>query len=193
MIFSVEAPPIERRAVDPLNPKTRSSLSYQEEECVRLLVNYGAHELEPDISVCHYMLSELGTMEFVTPVFNEMLREIREGFVANEIRTADYFLKHQNQEYQHQVIGLVTFRHQLSENWLKHEIYVPTEVDKLADAAFSNILRLKKLVAEQRMRDIKQQIVQATDPAESDRLMVEYMHYKKVDIEIGRLLGTVIS
>ncbi|WP_421827532.1 DNA primase [Larkinella sp.] len=191
--FSVEAPPIERRAVDPLNPKTRSSLSYQEEECVRLLVNYGAHELEPDISVCHYMLSELGTMEFVTPVFNEMLREIREGFVANEIRTADYFLKHQNQEYQHQVIGLVTFRHQLSENWLKHEIYVPTEVDKLADAAFSNILRLKKLVAEQRMRDIKQQIVQATDPAESDRLMVEYMHYKKVDIEIGRLLGTVIS
>ncbi|GAB3930477.1 DNA primase [Larkinella terrae] len=191
--FSVEEAPVNRRVADPLKSQNRSQLSIQEEECVRLLVNYGAHELEPDISVCHYMLSELGSMEFVTPVFNEMLREIREGFLASEIRTADYFLQHRNPEYQHQTIGLVTVRHQLSENWQKHEIYVPTEVDKLADAAFANILRLKKLVAEQRMREIKQLIGQATDPAESDRLMVEFMHYKKVDIEIGRLLGTVVS
>lgn len=191
--FPVEAPPVAQKTVDVLNPKTRSPLSYQEEECVRLLINYGAHELEPDISVCHYMLSELGNMEFLTPIFNNMLKEIREGFLANEIRTADYFLRHQNQEYQHQAIGLVTVRHQLSENWQKHEIYVPTEIDKLADAAFSNILRLKKMVAELRMREIKQLISQTTDAMESDRLMVEYMHYKRVDIEISRLLGTVIS
>lgn len=190
--FAVETPPTERRSSAP-TPQNRSTLSYQEEECVRLLVNYGAHELEPDISVCHYMLSELGTMEFVTPVFNEMLAEIRAGFLDNEIRTADYFLRHKNPEYQHQAIGLVTARHQLSENWQKHEIYVPTEVDKLADAAFSNILRLKKLVAEKHMKEIKQLISQETDPAESDRLMMDYMHYKKVDIEISRLLGTVIS
>ncbi|MFD1144961.1 DNA primase [Larkinella insperata] len=191
--FPVESAPVAPKNADPLNSKNRSSLSYQEEECIRLLVNYGAHELEPDISVCHYILSELGTMEFVTPVFNKMLNEIREGFLASEIRTADYFLRHSNQEYQHQAISLVTVRHQLSENWQKHEIYVPTEVDKLADAAFGNILRLKKMVAEQRMREIKQSISQTNDPAESDRLMLEYMHYKKVDIEIGRLLGTVIS
>ncbi|GAB3317449.1 DNA primase [Larkinella ripae] len=191
--FPVETSPAEQRSVSKTSQKNRPPLFYQEEECVRLLINYGAHELEPDISVCHYMLSELGTMEFVTPVFNEMLTEIREGFLANEIRTADYFLRHQNPTYQHEAIGLVTVRHQLSENWQKHEIYVPTEVDKLADAAFTNILRLKKMVAEQRMREIKQLISQATDAAESDRLMMEYMHYKKVDIEIGRILGTVIS
>ncbi|GAB3264777.1 DNA primase [Larkinella harenae] len=190
--FPVAAPSAER-APGQRTPQTRTPLFYQEEECVRLLVNYGAHELEPDISVCHYMLSELGTMEFETPVLNQMLTEIREGFLANEIRTADYFLRHANQEYQHQTIGLVTVRHQLSENWQKHEIYVPTEVDKLADAAYTNILRLKKLVAEQQMKDLKQLISQTTDPEESDRLMMDYMHYKKIDIEIGRLLGTVIS
>ncbi|RAK02576.1 DNA primase [Larkinella arboricola] len=191
--FPVESPPTAPKTADPLPSKNRSPLFYQEEECIRLLINYGAHELEPDISVCHYMLSELGTMEFVTPIFNKMLNEIREGFLSSEIRTADYFLRHLNQDFQHQAISLVTVRHQLSENWQKHEIYVPTEVDKLADAAFGNILRLKKLVAEQQMKEIKQLISQTNDPVESDRLMLEYMHYKKVDIEIGRLLGTVIS
>ncbi|MGA0557740.1 DNA primase [Larkinella sp. VNQ87] len=191
--FPPDAPPVERNPVEARPSQNRSPLFKQEEECIRLLVNYGAHELEPDISVCHYMLSELGTMEFVTPVFNEMLTEIREGFLASEIRTADYFLQHKNAEYQHQTIGLVTVKHQLSENWQKHEIYVPTEVDKLADAAFTNILRIKKLVAEQRMREIKQLINQTADPTESDRLMLEYMHFKKVDIEISKLLGTVIS
>ncbi|MGV3558437.1 DNA primase [Larkinella arboricola] len=191
--FPVESPPTASKTADPLPSKNRSPLFYQEEECIRLLINYGAHELEPDISVCHYMLSELGTMEFVTPIFNKMLNEIREGFLSSEIRTADYFLRHLNQDFQHQAISLVTVRHQLSENWQKHEIYVPTEVDKLADAAFGNILRLKKLVAEQQMKEIKQLISQTNDPVESDRLMLEYMHYKKVDIEIGRLLGTVIS
>ncbi|MFC5412560.1 DNA primase [Larkinella bovis] len=191
--FPVETAPAENRVIESRSSQKPSPLANQEEECIRLLINYGAHELEPDISVCHYMLSELGSMEFVTPVFNEMLTEIREGFLAQEIRTADYFLRHRNPDFQHRAIGLVTVRHQLSENWQKHEIYVPTEVDKLADAAFSNILRLKKLVAEQQMREIKQQISQATDPAESDRLMLEYMHFKKVDMEISRLLGTVIS
>ncbi len=173
--------------------KSRTPLAFQEEECIRILINYGGYELEPDISVCHYMLSELGAMEFTTPVLREMLNEIRQGFLTSEIRTADYFLNHPNQDFQLLAIDMVTVRYQLSENWEKHEIYVPTEADKLADAAFTNILRLKKLVAEQRMSEIKLQIGQAQEPEECDRLMLEYMHYKKVDIEIGGLLGTVIS
>jgi len=196
VLNSLNSTDIEVPSIEPPKEIRRSPSFYQEEECIRLLVNYGALELEPDISLCHYMLSELGAMQFTTPLFQQMLNEIREGFLANSIRNADYFLKHENSDYQQQTIHLITSRYQLSENWHKHEIYVPTEIDKLADAAFTNILRLKKIIAEQQMEEIKQRIGQAEKAGnyeEADSLQLEFMHYKKIDIEIGRLLGTVIS
>lgn len=72
---------------------------------------------------------------------------------------------------------------------------MPSEEDTsvLAEAAFGNILRLKKLLAEERMHDLLQRIRTVTDPAESDQLMADYMHFKRVDVEIAKLLGTVIS
>lgn len=171
----------------------RSPISYQEEECIRLLVTYGGIELEPEISLCHYMLSELGGIEFTIPAYQTMLTEIREGFLSGELRTADYFLRHPETELQQQAIHLITQKYQISDGWQKHEIYVPTETEKLADAAFTNILRLKKLIAEQKMAELKQAIGRAGSAEESDQYMLEYMHFKKIDIEIARLLGTVIS
>ena len=41
--------------------------------------------------------------------------------------------------------------------------------------------------------NLLQKICTVTDAAESDQLMADYMHVKRVDVEIARLLGTVIS
>ncbi|WP_234736961.1 DNA primase [Tellurirhabdus bombi] len=173
--------------------KNHSPLYQHEEECIRLLLNYGPVELEPTISLCHYILSELGSMEFTTALLQEMLAEIQQGFANTEIRGADYFLRHTNQEYVQQAIHLVTQRYHLSDGWVKHEIFVPTEIDKLADAAYTNILRLKKATAETKMATLKVKIVEATDSEEMDSLMKDYMHFKRIDMEISQLLGTVYS
>ena len=45
-------------------PAVRTALSYKEEECIRLLMNYGARELEPGITLCHYILEELNDIDF---------------------------------------------------------------------------------------------------------------------------------
>ncbi len=195
------APPVAR----PDRPAAaRPALSYQEEECIRLLLNYGLRELEPGITLCHYMLSELENIQFQTAPYDLMLTLYREAFLRGEILTADHFLHWQpdgpddsatGETMQREAIGLTTVRHELSDGWQKHEIFVPSEdeIRILADSAFSNILRIKKMLAEQQMSRLKQQIAQATEPEISDALMVEYMHYKRVDVEIAKLLGTVIS
>ena len=185
----------------PVAKAARSTLSYQEEECIRLLLNYGARELEPGISLCHYMLSELEAIQFQTEPYNRMLTLYREAFVRGDILTANQFMNYGHEEadggeaMQREAIGLTTTRHELSEGWQKHEIFVPTEdeIRILADAAFSNILRIKKMLAEQQMTLLKQRIAQAANDEESDVLMHEYMHFKRVDVEIAKLLGTVIS
>ncbi|MEZ0612116.1 DNA primase [Fibrella sp. WM1] len=207
------APPAEAPSTGPttLNQQTgagtRPPLAYQEEECIRLLMNYGTRELEPGISLCHYMLSELNDIDFQHTPYDLILNIFRQAFSQGDILTADDFLQtgrphlgdlplEQRNSLQYEAINMTTLRYEISENWEeKHQIFVPSEEDTgvLAEAAFGNILRLKKLLAEERMHDLLQRIRTVTDPAESDQLMADYMHFKRVDVEIAKLLGTVIS
>ena len=186
---------------------TRSGISYQEEECVRLLINYGARELEPGITLCHYILSELHEIDFQTSPFDLILSLFREAYGRGDILTAGDFLNRrsadgtadrpEDAEMQHQAIHLTTPRYEISDGWLKHEIHVPSEgeIGILADAAFRNILRIKKMLAEQRMTTIQQKLreVSGRTPDEMDLLMTEFMHVKRIDMDISLLLGTVIS
>ena len=186
----------------------RPPLSYQEEECIRLLMNYGTRELEPGISLCHYILSELNDIDFQHAPYDLILTLYREAFSRGETLTADDFVQQrptvsetpissqQASGLQYQAISLTTQRYEISHQWQdKFHIFVPSEADigVLAEAAYGNILRLKKLIAEERMNALLQKIRTVTDPAESDQLMADYMHVKRVDVEIARLLGTVIS
>lgn len=179
---------------------TKTPMAYQEEECVRLLINYGTRELEPGITLCQYVLSELHEIDFQTTPFNLILALFREAYVHGDILTADDFLSRKTTDdtnIQHQTINLTTPRYEISEGWLRHEIHVPSEeeISILADAAYRNILRIKKMLAEQRMTALQQQLreISNASPEEADQILTEFMHYKRVDVEISRLLGTVIS
>lgn len=183
----------------------KTPLSYQEEECVRLLMNYGTRELEPGVTLCQYMLSELHEIEFQTPPFNLMLTLFREAYHRGEILTADDFMGRRTgsvdwpneTDVQHHTIHLTTPKYEISDGWKKHEIMVPSEeeIGILADAAYRNILRIKKMMAEQRMVALQQQLRESKykTPEEADKLLLEYMHVKRIDIEISSMLGTVIS
>jgi DNA primase len=185
----------------------RTSISYQEEECIRLLINYGTRELEPGITLCHYVLSELHEIDFQTSPYNLILTLFREAYGRGDILTADDFLNRHSEkatkgqtddaEMQQQAIHLTTPRYEISDGWLKHEIHVPSEeeIGILADAAYRNILRIKKMLAEQRMASLQQKLREGNNKTmdETDQLMTEFMHVKRIDMEISLLLGTVIS
>ncbi len=177
----------------------RTPLSYQEEECVRLLMNYGARELEPGITLCQYVLSELHEIDFQTTPFDLILTLFREAYSRGDILTANDFLNQRvspDVTIQHQAINLTTPRYEISDGWEKHEIHVPSEeeIGILADAAYRNILRIKKMLAEQRMNTLQQLLREPNKtPDEADQLLTEFMHFKRIDMEISQLLGTVIS
>ena len=203
----IEAPPdmeglapAKNRAATPKTP-----LAYQEQECLRLLLNYGERELEPGFTLCQYMLSELHEVDFQNPPYNFMLALYREAYAQGKILAATDFLHRSGDNsgnatfdqaaFQRETIDLTTTRHEISEGWAKHKIYVPAETDDnakiLSDAAFGNVLRIKKMIAEQKMADLKRQIT--SNEGDADAVLTEFMHYKRVDMEIAKLLGTVIS
>jgi DNA primase len=164
-----------------------------EQECVRLMICHATQELEPDVSLCHYVLSELGTIEFETPVFQHLMDSFRTAFARGEVLNTNYFVGHQDAEIQQIAITLVSEKYELSENWERHEIFVPTELDKLAEAAYSNILRIKKSVAEQRMTQLQGELRAVKDIDTENELLRQFMYFKDVDKQISGLLGVIVS
>jgi DNA primase len=170
---------------------------YQEEECIRLLINHAAYELEPGISLCHYILRELHKIDFRHKIYGYILDLFRVAFERKEILSTEYFTSHHEQEIQEEAINLVMnssmTKYELSDGWQKHEIYVPSELDNLHKAAYENILRLKKRYNELIMKAIKEDLAKATTEEETDSLLQRFMHHKALEKQIAELLGTVIS
>ena len=173
-----------------------SGMGLQELECIRLLINHGTKEVDPGVApgvtVTHYILAEIDGMNFATPIYQEILSIFREQFLQGNILNAQHFIGHQIENIQQEAINLSSERYSISDQWVKHEIIVPTEIDKLADLAFQNILRLKKAYNEQQMKDIMKQIAQTSDMTEQTRLLEMFMQAKNIEKDIAKELGTVV-
>ena len=173
-----------------------SGMGLQELECIRLLINHGTKEVDPGVApgvtVTHYILSEIDGMNFATPIYQEILSIFREQFLQGNILNAQHFIGHKLENIQQEAINLSSERYSISDQWVKHEIIVPTEIDKLADLAFQNILRLKKAYNEQQMKDIMKQMSQTSDMTEQTRLLEMFMQAKNIEKDIAKELGTVV-
>ncbi|MCF2496201.1 DNA primase [Dyadobacter chenhuakuii] len=172
----------------------RSKLYYQEEAFIRLLVVYGARELEPSITVCQYVLSEIEGIDFKDTVFHHLLVLFRENFNRNHVLPTDYFLNHHEPEIRNLTIDWLANKYELSELWSeKYEIFVPFETDVLDKTAFINILRLKKAFIEEKMKVCLQQAVHAKTEEEQTAVMSEFMYYKGISMAAAKELGSVIG
>ena len=173
-----------------------SGMALQELECIRLLINHGTKEVDPGVApgvtLTHYILEEIDGMNFATPIYQEILSMFREQFLLGNILDAQHFIGHKLEKIQMEAINLSTERYSISEAWVKHEIIVPTEIDKLADLAFQNILRLKKAYNEQQMKDLMKQMSQTSDITEQTRLLEMFMQAKNIEKDIAKELGTVV-
>ena len=173
-----------------------SGMALQELECIRLLINHGTKEVDPGVApgvtLTHYILEEIDGMNFATPIYQEILSMFREQFLLGNILDAQHFIGHKLEKIQMEAINLSTERYSISEAWVKHEIIVPTEEDKLADLAFQNILRLKKAYNEQQMKDLMKQMSQTSDITEQTRLLEMFMQAKNIEKDIAKELGTVV-
>ncbi len=172
-------------------------MGLQEQECIRLLINHGTKDVDPGVApgvtLTQYILTEIDGMNFATPIYQQILTIFREQFVTGTVPDGQHFMGHEISEIQQEAINLSSERYSLSDQWVKHEIFVPSEMDKLADLAFQNILRLKKSYNELMMKDLMKQISQTKDAEEQNRLLEMFMQAKEVEKQISMELGTVVK
>ncbi|MFT6746470.1 MAG: DNA primase [Glaciecola sp.] len=105
---------------------------------------------EIELSVAEYIINDLDLDELSMhdPIYQEILTVFKERLLQDEIPTEKYFMKNANPKVVRTVIEISEEKYELSENWKKHLIYIPLEVDqlKLAIAVACNRLKLEQTI-----------------------------------------------
>lgn len=172
---------------------------YQESECIRLLVNFGHLEINPDkapgVSVTQYLLEELEGVLFQMPLFNKLMEICKEEYQNKRSLKPDFYLHHSDEEIQRFAIDCSSEKHNLSSTWKdKHEIKVTNEAEMLEDLAYKNVLRLRKVYNDQRLQESLDLMANFQgDPNDMNDLLMNFIKLKEIQKNISQELGTVIE
>jgi DNA primase len=172
---------------------------YQESECIRLLVNFGHMEINPEkapgVSVTQYLLEELDGVLFQMPLFNKLMEICKTEFKNSNSLKPEFYLHHTDEEIQRFAIDCSSEKHNLSTTWKdRHEIKVVNEAEMLEDLAYKNVLRLRKVYNDQRLQESLDLMANFQgDPNDMNDLLVNFIRLKEVQKNISQELGTVIE
>jgi DNA primase len=165
-----------------------------EQAVLRLLVLYGAHELQPDVSVAHYLLSQLEGTPLRTPLYAQLWGECREAFLQGQLPDIRRLAGHSDAAIRSLLADFATERYDLSPNWRIKDIYVPTELNLLQLACDNAILRLNKChVQRERQQCLAQINDSRLDENEQLNALLRYNELTKLDGQLAQMLGTVVA
>ena len=165
-----------------------------EQAVLRLLVLYGPHEVQPEVSVAHYLLSQLEGTPLRTPLYAQLWAECRAAFLQGQLPDLRRLAHHEDAAVRSLLADFATERYDLSPNWRIKDIYVPTELNLIQLACDNAILRLNKCHVQ---RERQQCLAQLNDArlTEDEKLnaLLRYNELTKLDNQLAQLLGTVVA
>jgi DNA primase len=182
--------------------------SIREKEIVRLLLNYGNHDLhftievdaedEPTgkkeaiekVKVFRFIVREIAhdDIEFEHDIYNRILKEFTKMCDEGEECDVQRFLNSHEPEISSVAVELLSIRYFLSENWEQmHRITVPEEVHVLQDSVEKSILYLKKEKVLKMLDENMKLIHEAQQRGEDcSELLREHMRIEQLKIDISK-------
>jgi DNA primase len=174
-------------------PRFPDTVAQQEKESIRLLLNYGDHEMDDGLSLLQYFFNELDDVEFQTHTFREILDLIRIEMDNHGKLGIKRMLETVSGETREEMISLLTERYEVSNLWMdRFQIYVPIEREILSNVAHSNLLRLKYRVVKNLIAENREEM-KAAGLEEQQKLLRVDFELKKSRNELAKQLGIIIS
>lgn len=177
------------------SPSTLSQV--QEQEVIRLLLNYG-HELVnwdgvTDTYIAPYVISNMADVIFEDPVCKLIIDEYAKRIDEGELPTLQDFIQSRDPQIADMAISLITSPYVLSNNWYdKRKIFVRNETENMRATILGGIFHLKKRKVDEILKNIREEILQETDENNVTILLQRYMRVKEVEKGISAFLGSVV-
>ena len=199
--------------------KTEEGNVHQEREVVRLLLNYGSMEFNPDdakilemleekqdaeeaiSTVADFIIEELEEFDDEKIEFSDVLaQKIYNEFVSayeNEtIPSEKFFVNYSEENVRKYSVDLLTQPYMLSPNWLeKHKISISEETnfEVIARACIEAVYSLKSRIIKNKLIKLQQKI-QDEDSEEGEKIdiMLEYRNLLAIKNQIDLSLGRIV-
>lgn len=167
----------------------------QEREVVRLLLNYADSELEEDIDLVSYFISEFEDIEFTNETYVKIFDEFHKAKGRGELIDSTYFLNTGSEDVKKLIAELTTRKHYASPHWAeKYHIIFHDEKEKILEHAHQNVLRRKYRYVQRLIEENKEKLKDAEKSKsieEIDELVETQTRLKNADVEIAKQLGIV--
>lgn len=179
-----------------LSRNSEDKLQKQEEEVLRLLLNYGNETFildEEDESVAAMIINELENdgIEFSTPIHNKIYQEIIAKIEETGKIHIQSFINSNKENISSLAVNLVATPHSISNNWEeRHKIYTGLESQKMQKTTKKAILSLKKGVVDFQISELQKAIKEETIDTAGIKKLSELT---KIKTQIAKLLGRNIG
>ena len=179
-----------------LSRNSEDKLQKQEEEVLRLLLNYGNESFildEEDETVAAMIINELENdgIEFSTPIHNEIYQEIIAKIEETGKIHIQSFINSNKENISSLAVNLVATPHSISNNWEeRHKIYTGLESQKMQKTTKKAILSLKKGVVDFQISELQKAIKEETIDTAGIKKLSELT---KIKTQIAKLLGRNIG
>ncbi|TAH40396.1 MAG: DNA primase [Bacteroidetes bacterium] len=190
---------------------TEFSSEMQERNIIRLLLNFGSHEitffeeeenlLDPtkketvsfQVSVAKFIVDEIANddIEFENRAYDDILKEYAIILKNGDTPDPQHFLNSENPNFQEIAVELLSSRYVLSEEWEQmHKIIVPVEESLLRDSVEKAVIHLKNKKVLRMLEENQKKIQQAhKDGKDFTELMEMHKMLESVKMEISKILG----
>ena len=171
-------------------------LQKQEEEVLRLLINYGNEIFlvqEEEESVAGMIINELHQdgIEFSNPQYQKLYTAIINGIENAGLIDVQKLTNNSDIEISKQTVDLIAQAHNISDNWKqKHNIITGREDEKLHKTTEKAILSLKKGIVDLQISELQQQL--QTGDIDEDGIK-KLNNLTKIKTQIAKLLGRNIG
>jgi DNA primase len=157
------------------------------------MVLYAGREVDTDVSVAAYLLSQFDEAPLKTPLYAEMWEVCRQELLAGRFPDARVLAQHERADIRTLITDLATERYEISPNWRTKEIYVFNEVDLPKLACDNAVLRLNKVHVQRELTACLERLRHPMEDVEMFEILGDIKRLKELDNELGALLGTVVA
>ena len=188
-----------------------ASIDSQEREIIRLLLNFGNHEIHFDdetdvpehpgkkestqstIKASKFMVDEIERdhISFENKTYAQTFKEISESVKSSGGFDLNYFLVNENPDISSLAVELISPKYLLSDNWeTMHQIFVPQEALRLKDSVEKSVYHLKNKQVMKMLDENRKKIKDAHSNGEDyNHLMEHHKELEDVKIKISKVLG----
>ena len=169
----------------------------QEKAMIRCLLDFGLKNWDEETKVADYILTELFRDDLEDLVENKSLQSLifnyRDLYQSGMEPSLKTFLYHENFELSSLAVNISDINYEISHNWNEHfEGKIPTREDLYKEEITSTLTYLRLRSIKRWIDQNQRELEKSHSHEEQMTLLVAHQQLKNIEIELTKLMGTVI-